>query len=126
MNNLDAQGSSLDEFHKRVELVMGHPRLRLLAKSQGWAVLKLGIIRSILIDVQQTYQDREGSFPDPIGIELLVTTGDSGENEQTLILVRAPENLHKELEHRLLSAVEIINYPITESKKDPWEVISNA
>ena len=124
-SNLGAQGSSLDAFHNRVSEVIGHPRFSLLAKSSGWVLVKLGIIRAILVEIQQTYPDHEGGFSDPIGVQLLVNTGGYVEENEKVVIVRAPEYLHGNLKHRLSSAIEIVNHPIPALQENPWEVISD-
>jgi len=123
-SNLDAQGSSLEKYHARVSEVLGQPRFILPAKSSGWLLFRLGIMRSILVEIQRTYQQQEGDFPDPVGVQLLVNTGDYVEENRELIVVRAPEALHKAIEHDISATVEIANQPIPALKEEPWEVIS--
>jgi pyrimidine-nucleoside phosphorylase len=125
-SNLSAQGSSLDAFHNRISEIVGHPRFSLLAKSSGWVLVKLGIIRAILVEIQRKYPDHEGGFSDPIGVQLLVNTGGYVEEDEKVVIVRAPEHLRENLESRLSSAMEIVSHPIPALQEGSWEVISDA
>lgn len=121
-SNLDAQGSSWDAFEKRVSEVINIPRFSLVTKSPGWVLVELGIIRSILVEIQQKYADSSGGFSDPVGLELAVNTGAYVEKADTWAVVRAPKYLQGDLEYRLASAIHIADHPIS-LEETPWEVV---
>lgn len=124
-SNLCAQGSSLDAFQSRVLEVIGQPRFPLLAKSSGWVLIKLGAVRTVLVEIQQKYSDLEDGFPDPVGVEFLVNTGGYVKSNEDIAIVRAPESLHAELEQRLSLAMEIVDHSTPASQEDSWEVIAD-
>ena len=74
--NLQAQGSSLDLFFKRVDELCCVPRFDLTATRTGFVSLSLEALRDILTELQRLAATSEQPFPDPAGLILSVNSGD--------------------------------------------------
>lgn len=100
--NLEAQGSSAEQYRACISASLRSQKSELLAKNDGYCSYPLDEIRSLLVQWQQSRLDKV--FPDPAGLELLHRPGTWVKAGEPVAVLRAADWLFSEA-HTALSAL---------------------
>lgn len=70
--NLRKQGSSLEQFLRYTAAIKKHQTKTIIAESEGFVVPDLLLLRRIIVEQQKVAIRQTDSYPDPLGVQLLV------------------------------------------------------
>lgn len=108
--NVTAQGGGAYDFDEFEREVLARHRHFIMAESDGYLSFDLERLRKTLIDRQAA--DAEGHpYPDPVGLILLRDSGQLVTKGETVMTVRALENLWPLLSDELAQAVSVSSEP---------------
>lgn len=126
-HNLASQGSNLSAFKERIAEIINAHTIELVAKGNGYVVIQQNIVRSILVDVQESFIGGQTEFPDPAGVRFLVEPGEYTKKDTPIASIRVPSQIEKSLISRLEDAIFVIEDSCHESfvKRLQDEVVSN-
>lgn len=94
-DNLEAQGSSIREFERRVDEVRESSKTTIRAASSGYLQIDLDKLRRLLVHAQANDRSKLSPFPDPCGVELLCRPGLWVDAGQPLARLRGFETLRR-------------------------------
>jgi hypothetical protein len=103
-NHLQAQGSSIDLFHRRVQATLTATYTMLRSTFDGPLDVDLGAVRDILVESQGA---QPGAFSDPVGIDISAVPGTMVKIGQTLARIRSSQPLSHATVARLEGAFRI-------------------
>ena len=105
-DNIEAQGSSFEQFTDRVEELRKAPSFEYYSSGSGVLTIKLEVLRDAVIHFQKSRQADE-DFPDPVGVELIANHGENVDKGDLIARVRAPEKKQQSVRMRLEKVFEI-------------------
>lgn len=107
--NVAAQGGGFDLEEMEKNILAQH-RYNVIVKSEGYISFNLAQIREILT-AQQAAVAGSHPYPDPVGVILVRDNGQFVSTGETVMTVRAPEDLWPTLSKELARAVFLLSEP---------------
>jgi pyrimidine-nucleoside phosphorylase len=112
VNNIEAQGSSVDAFETKVDAVMAGHRYKLIATDEGFLKLDIALIRDTFTKVHSRLESA-CQFADELGLILKVPVGSYVKRGDLLATVRATDGIWSKYRLKLenaFQAVDLLEY----------------
>ena len=121
--NLALQGTHYAAFSDHVDHLKKDPRHELLAKCDGFPLLDIIQLRSVITEVQVQQVNGSTPFPDPCGLELAYGREDSVRSGEVLARIRCENELWPSIRTQIL---ECFRYSSSQPFTPFFEVISDS
>ncbi|GAA4473614.1 hypothetical protein GCM10023156_71790 [Novipirellula rosea] len=109
--HLNAQGTDGHRFKTAVDNVRNQTRVPVLARTEGFAKISLGLLRRVFVETQDAYKSASDPFPDPIGVVLSKNSGDYCRTGEELASVRCCKEHFKLVMESLQKAIKVSAFP---------------
>jgi len=113
--NLEAQGSSFENFQQRASVVISQHSLYVTAPQSGFLDISLEMLRNLLVKFQSSTATAEIPFTDPCGIILRQPRGAYVQRGDLLATVRAPGQISEEMLDGVNSALPVKTAPLSDT-----------
>lgn len=110
--NLEAQGSSSDQFEQYVFDIQNKHRLRITAPSDGFLHVNLESLRTVIVYLQELTATVERPFSDPCGIILKCKQGTYVHKGEIIASVRCLDHFSEKMLLGLESALQVSREPV--------------
>ena len=108
-SNLEAQGSTMDEFEGKIEKVRSGHLIELRADKEGFLEVNLSLLRAAFLLAQENREASAELFPDSLGVILAENSGRHLNKGDLLATVRASNLVWQQVSHTLKSAIRTVD-----------------
>ena len=88
LEHLTAQGATAEAWTAAVARVRSHPTFEIRALDDGLAEFDIGVLRTIIVNIQRRRSSPSAAFSDPVGVVLNCRPGQSVRRREPLAAVR--------------------------------------
>jgi len=104
--NIMAQGGNIEDFDAKVESVSKEHLNFLNATASGRLTIDLGELRSVMTSIQQPGLGNS-TFPDVVGVRLLIEPGQRVEKNEPIMSIRIPDTYWKRYRVQIENTVQV-------------------